>query len=216
MACTIPKKFCIKSYIAADARRKGVENMTTKKKVLAIALIVMMIAVASAGSFAYFTAEETAHNVITTGGIDIELVESKMDPETGALLPFENLEGVMPGEEISKIVEVENIGEAPAFVRVKVTKNIELADGVVGEPDLDLLKIDFNTDDWTLGNDGYYYYNQILEGGYISIPLFTTVTLDTAMDNMYQGCEATIDVVAEAVQSDNNGDSAITAAGWSD
>ena len=55
-----------------------------KKKVLAIALIVMMIAVASAGSFAYFTAEETAHNVITTGGIDIELVESKMDPETGA------------------------------------------------------------------------------------------------------------------------------------
>ena len=43
-----------------------------KKKVLLAAALVVCLAVAVSGSLAYFTAEERAHNVITTGGIAID------------------------------------------------------------------------------------------------------------------------------------------------
>ena len=188
-----------------------------KKKLVVFALIAILLAQGVSGTIAYFTAEDTARNVITTGGIDILLHETAiLEGSGGDSVPFEDVEGVMPGAEISKIVEVENIGESDAWIRVKVTKAIALSEGVTGEPDLSLVEIDFNTDDWTEGQDGYYYYNQPLEAGYITIPLFTTVTFDTEMDNRYQGCVATIDVEAQAVQTANNGQSATEALGWSE
>lgn len=45
-------------------------------------------------------------------------------------------------------------------------------------------------------------------------PVFTTVTFDGTMDNLYQNCTTTISVAAQATQSANNGTSALTATGW--
>ena len=46
-----------------------------KKKILLVAAVVMCLAIATAGTLAYFTSEDTAHNVITSGDVNIELVE---------------------------------------------------------------------------------------------------------------------------------------------
>ena len=123
------------------------------------------------GTLAYFTAEDTAHNVITSGEIDIELQEWA-DAEKTTPFPEDEVSGVMPGTEVTKIVEVKNTGANDAYIRVKVEKEFVLSEGVEGETDSGLMKIDFDETYWMLGEDGYYYYKTALEPGAVTEPLF--------------------------------------------
>lgn len=181
-----------------------------KKKVFSIAVIGICLSVASAGTLAYFTDAETAHNVITTGNIDVKLLETTADGTD-----FANVTGVVPGGEVSKIVQVKNIGANAAYVRMRVDKDITLANGQDGQPDLDLLNISYNTADWTEA-DGYYYYNKTLEAGNSTEPLFERVKFDSRMDNRYQNSTASVYVYVEATQADHNGERALEANGWPD
>ena len=130
----------------------------SKRRIFVIALLVCCLAVMASGSVAYFTASETAHNVISSGSIAIDLQElTDQVDENGDPLPFEDATGVMPGTEVSKIVQVENTGDNAVWVRIAVEKAIDLvlpegAEPV--EPDLALIALDLNTADWT-GQDGY-------------------------------------------------------------
>ena len=45
-----------------------------KKKLLLLAAVIACIAIAVTGTLAYFSADDTAHNVITTGGVNIKVV----------------------------------------------------------------------------------------------------------------------------------------------
>lgn len=183
-----------------------------KWKIVALCTVLACLSIVASGTLAYFTASETAHNVITSGGVDIQLIEQSRN-EDGSLVPWEDVDGVMPGAEISKIVTVENTGASDAWVRVSVTKSITLARGVQGTPDLSLVVLDINPTDWT-EQDGYYYYNDPLAPGETTPPLFTTVTFDPKMGNDYQGSTAHIDVKADAVQVANNGETVLDAQGW--
>lgn len=184
-----------------------------KKKVCVIALLVICLAIAAYGTSAYFTHEQTATNVITSGSIKVELQEWS---DTGSgLVPFEDVEGVMPDTEISKIVLVKNIGGQAAWIRVSLDKAINLAEGVNGEVDLSLISYDLNTDFWT-EKDGFYYYNATLQPNEVTEPLFTKVIFSATMSNMYQNSKAVIDVTAQATQVANNGTCALDAAGWPD
>ena len=49
----------------------------TKRKLFSLAVIAMCLSIVGTGTLAYFTDSTTAHNVITTGNIDIELIETK-------------------------------------------------------------------------------------------------------------------------------------------
>ena len=185
-----------------------------KRKLLAVAMVLCCLAIVTGGSLAYFTAEDKAHNVITTGNIDIELQElTDQVDEEGNPIPFEDLEGVMPGSSASKIVQVKNTGSQPAWVRVSVDKTVQLAESVEGEGDPALITMDFNQEEWT-EKDGFYYYNHVLAPGETTQPLFTAVTFDSAMDNLYQGSEISVDVCAYATQSANNGETVLEAQGW--
>lgn len=185
-----------------------------KKKLLAVAMVLCCLAIVTGGSLAYFTAEKKAHNVITTGSIDIELQEltDQVDGE-GNPVPFENLEGVMPGSSASKIVQVKNTGSQPAWIRVSVEKAVQLAESAEGEGDPSLITMDFNAEKWT-EKDGYYYYSNVLAPGDTTQPLFTAVTFASSMDNLYQGSEISVDVCAYATQSANNGETVFEAQGW--
>ena len=68
--------------------------------------------------------------------------------------------------------------------------------------------------DWTLGPDGYLYCNKAIRPGETTAPLFTCVTFDAGMGNEYQDATATVHVAAEAVQTANNGVTALEALGW--
>ena len=184
----------------------------TRRKLLSICLILILISIMGFGTLAFFTDEEKADNIITSGNIDIQLNEwtGEVDGE-GNKIHFENVTGVMPGMTVPKIVEVENIGENEAYVRISAEKVVTLAQE--GKADLDLITMDFDLENWTY-QDGFYYYNEALQPGEVTEPLFTGVTFDAAMGNLYQGCEVKIEVNADAVQVANNGETVLEAAGW--
>ena len=189
------------------------ENKLVRHVVTLVTAVAACVALCAGGTLAYFSAEERAHNVITTGGVGIELLEWGDLEKT---VPFEGVEGVMPGESVVKVVEVANDGQAPVWVRVKADIAVELAEGAQapeGDP-ADVVAIDFDNEKWTL-KDGWWHYNEILPAGETTAPLFEHVTFaGSEMGNAYQDCEVTVDVYAQAVQSDNNGSSALEAAGW--
>lgn len=191
-----------------------------KKKILFVAAVVVCIAIAAAGTLAYFTSRTTAHNVITSGKIEINLVEYTLDAD-GSTQPWDDLTGVMPGETVSKIPHVENIG-SEAWIRVIPVVSVYLADGTrvegntftLGGETHDVIQIDLNTSDWTKGADGYYYYNTAVATGSKTTDVFTTVTINPLLPNEFQNCRIEIDIAAEAVQTANNGETALEADGW--
>jgi len=114
---------------------------------------------------------------------------------------------------------VENINRsAPAFIRVMVKTDIKLAEIYTDKQeyvDYSLIYIDFNKDNWTY-QDGYWYYNKVLDTSAETEPLFTKVEFSKDMGNIYQNAEVTVHVIAQAVQNENNpGETALTAQGWS-
>lgn len=191
----------------------------SKKKILLLVSIVLILSCAAVGTYAYFTAAEVAHNVITTGKVDIDLIEEASTEE--GTVPFEDMDGVLPGMEASKIVTVDNIGVGDAWVRIAVKKEIQLHPDaeVVEDINLELIELDIDEENWIeQEEDGvmYYYYAKQLKPGESTTPLFTTVTFDETMGNMYQKSKAFIHVRAEAVQVANNAEAGtvLEAAGW--
>ena len=179
-----------------------------KRKLLLLSVLAICVATLAAGTLAYFSADGTARNVITTGNVEIELNEWADEARTQ---PFHDKTGVMPGTKVTKIVEVKNTGTGAAFLRLYVEKNVYGADQKPMKSDP--VSLNFNDTDWTY-SDGYYYYNRPLEPGKTTEPLFTAVTFDPLMGNEYQNATAHVKVIAYAVQSANNGDSPEAAKGW--
>lgn len=182
-----------------------------KLAVTAIALALTATA-ATAGTIAYFTDAGTAHNIITSGTIDIEVVEKTLDDNGKEQdYPEEAIEGIMPGATVSKIVRVENKGTSPAHIRVKVDTTVTLADGTDDAEGVQYVTYAVNTANWT-EKDGYYYYNTSLAAGETTEPLFEEVTFAVTMGNKYQNSTAEIDVQAYATQTANNGATPLEAA----
>lgn len=191
---------------------------SVKKKIVAAALIVATCgAMFGTGTLAYFAVDGTARNVITTGGIDIDLIE-KMEQADGTLADFPDdaVTGIMPGQTVSKIVSVKNTGPNSAWVRIKVEAEItnpqgeslslEVGDGKA----MDVTVLE----GWTDGGDGYFYFDKKVKPGKSTSVLFKEVYFNAQLDNRYQRSIATLTVKAEAVQTDNNGETVFEAAGW--
>ena len=178
-----------------------------KRRLIAIFSIVAVAAIISVGSLAYFSVEGRTTNTVTTGKVDLEIHEVDADGNSQADSSIE----VMPGDVLDRILTVENTAEHPMYLRVKLTKTVS-GEGL----DVDAaMSMDIDTAHWT-EQEGYYYYNTAVAAGERTEPLFTTVSMDgKAMDNSYLGKTFTLDVNAQAVQSENNGATVFDAAGWS-
>lgn len=183
-----------------------------KKKLAVLAMLVVCIAILATGTLAYYTAQETAYNVITTGTLSMDLHDETTD---GKDFPKEGISGVMPGRVVDKVVYVENDGDVTFWTRIKLEKTIADANGNTDRLNFSHIKLNLNTTDWT-EQDGYYYYNKPLKPGESTEKLFTKVTFDTSMGNAYMNARVEINVIAQAVQSKNNGSSALDAVGWSE
>ena len=164
-----------------------------------IALIAIGIIVLSVGAgYAAKNYGARTRNTISTGVIDIDLSEKRSDGSS-----FTDLVGVMPASAHDKRVSVVNSGDEPAWIRVKLEKTVTLAPGKTGVPDPSLVSLDIDASSWQYSS-GYYYYTPALTGGSETVPLFTTVSFSSAMDDGYSGCSVQIKVTAEAVQYRNN------------
>lgn len=182
----------------------------TKKKILSLAVIVALLAIAAMGTLAYFTDTGTAHNVITTGKIDITLNDKTIDAGVVVDFPEDGVFGVMPSETVDKIVSVTNNSAGHAWVRIRIEPAIVSADGaalplLIEDDTIPAFTINLtDSEKWSCGADGCWYYTESLAPGATTDVLFDSVTFAFELGNEYQNCTATIDVTAEAVQTVNN------------
>lgn len=176
-----------------------------KIKITLLTVLVALLTLITQSTLAYYTVTGTAENVITSGDISAQIIEKMGDvdfPEEGVY--------VMPGSVVSKKVSVLNTGGNPFWLRVKLTNRV---DGAALQTDI--TKLDINTENWTAGDDGYYYYYRVLEPEEETEKLFTEVEIvGSVVDSSYMGKILNLTVSAYAVQSQNNGDSPFDAEGW--
>lgn len=192
-----------------------------KRKILALASLVIFAALLVSGTLAYFTAEDRAVNVITIGSVDIEIVEYDKDGKkfhdtgTGEYDRPAYFDNTEPGMRLVKKVTIENRGENTAWIRARIVASITSAGGgalstEVLSYNVGDLKVTDKTDEkycdgtWTLESDGYYYFSEPLEPGEYAV-LFDMVTFDgPSMGNNYQGCTTDIKILAQATQYEGN------------
>lgn len=179
-----------------------------KRKLFVAALILICLSTLAYGTVAFFTVDNTAHNIISSGVVDIT-VDEWADLDKTTPYPTDTITGIVPGMSVTKLVEITNSGDADAWVRIKVDKSFV----ATIDTDPTLIQLDLNTTDWT-EQDGYYYYKEALQPGETTAPLFTTVSFDTTMGNSYKNVTAKVNIIAQAVQSKNNGTAPTAAAGW--
>lgn len=191
-------------------QNQATRNNNRKKKLAVLALLVVCLAIIATGTLAYYTAQETAYNVITTGTLSMDLHD---ETTGGKPFPEEGIKGVMPGRVVDKVVYVENDGDVSFWTRIKLVKKITASDGNTERLNFNKITLDLNTADWT-EHDGYYYYNKPLNPGEETAKLFNKVTFSKSLGNAYMDARVEINVIAQAVQSKNNGSSALDAIGW--
>lgn len=133
-------------------------------------------------------------NEINTGAVKIELQEYTVSNGTETLYDESDSEKVMPGQVISLIPRVSNIGD-PCYIRAKVSYSKEDSELV------NVDRIDNVSDDWIKKGE-YWYYKPILQSGK-KIDIFKTFTIPTDMPNDYQGKEIQVNITAEAIQADS-------------
>ena len=189
-----------------------------KRKIFALAVIVIYVSLVAWGTYAYYTVENIAHNIITSGGVDIAIEEWQQTDEGLAEYPNEPIY-ILPGKTVSKIVKFKGLDE-PAWLRVRYDYKVTSASGedITDSREVldEIILIKGNTEKFTY-RDGWWYYNEPLDNGEITDPIFEQVSFSAEkLGNKYEGATLTITVTASAVQVANNGDSALECGGWSE
>ena len=168
------------------------------KKKLLILSVIALLSVVVLGTWAYFTAEETTTNVISTGTVDMDFYE--LDAQGTRYDEGMEFEDVMPGMVLHKEPIIENLDETQAFyTRAKVTVTITAKDGT----ERSATPLSFNIgSDWVYADGWYYYCREVAPKK--EVTLFTDVTIDKNMGNEYQHCDIAVEIEAQAVQVKNN------------
>lgn len=187
-----------------------------KKRIFAVAAVLICLSVLASTTIAYFTDTDIARNVITSGGIDIRIVEQQLVDGKLVDYPSEPIP-VMPAATVSKIVSVQNMDET-AWIRANYIVTVYDMDGNEMDVSADELEkvimIDPDGTNWT-EKDGWWYYNTVIASGETTKPLFEEVVFSGPyMDNKYQDCTVEIIVTAQGVQQANNGSTVMEALGW--
>jgi len=188
------------------------------KKIIAISAAIILAAIAVVGgTLAWFTAEDTATNVLTTGSVEVTLKEQVDDGEGTKDVAANvglTLSDIMPGDEITKRPFLV-LGEDSenAYVRMKFTVE-STATGVnqetIEQKIIDLFAAKIDKTNWkqatdeTDYDDWYYYMGELSSTN----PLhFTTagklVFNGNEFTDIYQGITFTIKFDAAAVQVAN-------------
>ena len=116
-----------------------------KKKILTVALVLVLIAIMVSGTLAYFTDNDEVTNTFTIGSVKIEIYEND-NATTSDTISLGKLTPVVketPSDDVSyinKVVDVKNIGANDAYIRTHIAVPTAL---------IDYLQLDVTTDGWT-------------------------------------------------------------------
>ncbi len=180
-----------------------------KIKIFVVALVAVMMSFISTTTLAYYTAVGKATNVITTGNVSFIIHELT---NQGKEFPKEGVY-IIPGDVVSKRVNIESVCEHPFYLRVKMVYAVSSQELSAD----DCFKLEIDETNWEL-HDGWYYYKGIVEPGATTPDVFSHVEMvGSKIDNSYLGNTLQLTVKAQAVQSENNpitDGNTYTASGW--
>ena len=180
-----------------------------KKKFILLTVLAGVMLATAGGSIAYFTVAGTAANVITAGNVKMALHD---EITQGEAFSQQSLNAMMPGTTADKKVYVENTGDNAFYTRIRLDCSAQSPDGTT--LGVNNIAFDFDTVNWQLGTDGWYYYQFAVEKNAKTKPLFTKVSLLPETGNDYMDADVRIKISAQAVQQANNGATVWQAVGW--
>ena len=177
-----------------------------KRSVMIGSMLLLVVLLIGGGTFAWFTASaDPVVNEFTAGTVDISIHDI-----------FEGAPRVNPGDCYSKIIYVENTGTKKAYIRIKAD-TLWTARSGVNSSDLSDEVICYGINNpidffcwnlvpgWTY-EDGYFYYNKVVDAGCFTAPLLkcNRVCFAQSMGNEYQGAKLDITINADAIQGTHN------------
>ena len=142
-----------------------------KKKIAVLVTAVALVALVAIGAtFALFTDSHSTLNTVTMGNVKITLTEPQFSEDTDNTNTIAN---VVPRQVIDKDPTIENVGKNDAYVRVLLAY-----EGLTETQSQEVeALLDIDGENWIKGEDGYYYYQNILAAGADPIVLFTKLTV---------------------------------------
>ncbi len=180
--------------------------MKNKRLGLSVAAASLAGVLAMGATLAYFTDKDSASNVFTMGRVGIDLVEDTDEGESVEIT--ENgiiYDGIVPGDEVSKIANVVVDSDSEdAYIRVMVTAESSSSefDAHMTELTDNIRKSVAENEKWTLKEDGYLYYSDIVSADEV-INIFDTVSIPSSWGNEIAGETFNVNITAYAVQADN-------------
>ncbi|WP_415285653.1 SipW-dependent biofilm matrix protein BsaA [Clostridium perfringens] len=185
----------------------------SKKKIIGLCIAGVLAVGSIGGSLAWFTSSDSVTNPFSTASTD-----NPSDPNSGIKIHEdfnkEDADNTLPGDTVTKQVNVINKATYDQLIRVKIKKVWKDAKGEE-KPDLDTKNINLNfeknlTDSnkpeegkWIEGSDGYYYYNGIVNPKGQTANLLESVTLSKDITNEFKGLKFDVIVDSEGVQAAN-------------
>ena len=198
-----------------------------KKKLVSLALVVIMVAILSFSTLAWFNDSDEVTNKFYVASSDDDTADEIFSVDVWENTPDEDkdqdgheYEDILPGSELKKEVFAENTGYYSQYVRMTVTvtnadawiaalgNDYDLGTIFGGHDESKWVRLDVGTYD---GNANtytmVYYLNEILESGK-SVCLFETVNIPTHLtqaDMVFIEGNFELNIVADAVQTENLG-----------
>jgi len=189
--------------------------LKSRKKANAVKLsgiALLTVAVAGIGG----TGAVIQHKLAVKNTLKTPTVEVSIDDEVGEI----------NGSKKQKVVSFENQGTADVFIRVAYAEQWENENELLSSQNPDghdvakkfndsqienSMEEMFPRDEWTLGNDGWYYYRYVLEAANGSDtdqtkPLLTAVDFSnvSSQESEYSGAEYELHFQVEAVQASDD------------
>ena len=185
----------------------------SKKKIIGLCIAGVLAVGSIGGSLAWFTSSDSVTNPFSTASTD-----NPSDPNSGIKIHEdfnkEDADNTLPGDNVTKQVNVSNKATYDQLIRVKIKKVWKDAKGEE-KSDLDTKNINLNFENnltdsnkpeegkWIEGSDGYYYYNGIVNPDGQTANLLESVTLSKDTTNEFKGLKFDVVVDSEGVQAAN-------------
>lgn len=185
----------------------------SKKKIIGLCIAGVLAVGSIGGSLAWFTSSDSVTNPFSTASTD-----NPSNPNSGIKINEkfnkEEADNTLPGDTVTKQVNVSNKATYDQLIRVKIKKVWKDAKGNE-KSDLDTKNINLNFENnltdsnkpeegkWIEGSDGYYYYNGIVNPDGQTANLLESVTLSKDITNEFKGLKFDVIVDSEGVQAAN-------------
>lgn len=144
----------------------------------------------------WFTDSDQVTNNFNVATVDIDTEESFTPPES------------WDGSVYEKLVKVKNHSTADALIRISINPRWVDENENPWAGDISFIQLNFsNSSKWENGNDGYYYYKEIVPKDKSTESILESVQLNIPenLKARYKGKKVIIDVDSEAVQATQDG-----------